>query len=359
MIYHYIKSFLNRVKKNRFFYTINLIGFVTGFLVITMIFTFVYQESSFDKFHKNANNICRITAGGYGVTPFCFADKLKNQIPGITGIARFSARNLTIVDNNKEVNIGRIFYTDPEVFGIFSFKLLTGNPTNVLSTPFSIVIDRSTANKLYGKASPIGEIIREKDGTTYTITGIMEDIPYNSHIKGSAFISTETLKQISDEKISDCKTWSILTYICLSEKTNIRETEEKINSALKDFLMGTSDGKIPLKLEQLRKVYFDYDNNKYDGSEHGNLQIVKLYFAISFLILVIVIINYINLSSAISGSRIKEIAIRKINGAGRRHIIKRVLLEALGVAVISFRDASSGLAISANRDHPNLDACPR
>ena len=285
MIYHYIKPFLKSLKKNRFFYIINLIGFVTGFLVIIMIFTFVYQELSFDKFYKNANNIYRITAGGYGVTPPCFADKLNNRIPGITGIARLSARNLTIVNNNKEVNIGRTFYADPEVFGIFSFKLLAGNTTDVLNTAFSIVIDRSTANKLYGKTSPVGETIREKDGTTYTITGIMDDIPYNSHIKGNAFISIATLKQISDRKTFDCSTWSILTYVCLSDKTNITETEGKINSELKDFLMGPKDNKMSLKLEPLKNIYFDYDNNKYDGSEHGNLQIVKMCLAISLLLL--------------------------------------------------------------------------
>jgi putative ABC transport system permease protein len=336
MLYHYIRSFLKSIRKNRFFYTINLIGFVTGFLVITMIITFVYQELSFDKFHKNANNIYRITAGSYGVTPSCFAEKLKNQVPEITAVARFSARNLSIVSNNKDVNIGRVFYTDQEVFRIFSFKLYAGNPTNVLINTFSIVIDRSTSSKLFGPASPLGEIIREKDGTAYTITGIMEDIPYNSHIKGNAFISFETLKQISENKTSDCRNWSILTYVCLSEKTNVRETEGKINSELKDFLMGPTDNKIPLKLEQFRKVYFDYNNNKYDGSEHGNLQIVKLYLATSFLILVIVIINYINLTSAISGSRIKEIAIRRINGAERGQIVKRELLEALGMAFLSF-----------------------
>ena len=336
MIYHYIKSFLKSLKKNRFFYTINLIGFITGFLVITIIFTFVYQELSFDSFHKNATNIYRIHSGGYGITPLCFADKLKNQIPEITGIVRFSSGDLTIVDKNNEIGIGKVYYTDPDIFQIFSFKLLQGDANTVLNAPFYIVINRSTANKLYGYSSPIGEIIRDKDGTIYTITGVMEDIPYNSHIKANAFISIETLRHTGDEKVFNCGSWDILTYISLSEKSDSKKTEGEINSILNDFRMGTIGSKIPLKLEPLKKVYFDYDNNKYDGSKHGNLQTVALYFAIAFLILGIVIINYINLSTAISGSRMKEIAIRKVNGAGREQIIKQVLLEALGVAVISF-----------------------
>lgn len=336
MIYHYIKSFLKSVKKNRFFYTINLIGFLAGFLLLTIIFTFVYQELSFDRFHKNAPNIYRIHSGGYGVTPLCFGEKLKNRIPEITGIVRFSSKDLTIVYNNKELTIGKTYYTDPEIFQFFSFKLLSGNAANVLKDPFSIVINKSTANKLYGKRSSLGETIQDKDGVIYTITGIMEDIPYNSHIQSSAFISIETLRHTGDENTFNCGSWENLTYVSLTEKSNSTETEAKINTILEDSRMGTSDGKFELKLEPLKKVYFDSENNKFDGSMHGNLQTVILYLAISILILLVVILNYINLSTAISGSRIKEIAIQKVNGAERIQIVKQIMLEALGVAFISF-----------------------
>jgi len=335
MFYHYIYSSLRSAKKNRLFYSINLIGFLSGFLLLTIILTFVYQELSFDRFHKNAANIYRIHSGGYGVTPLCFGEKLKNQIPEITGIVRFSLKDLTIKNNNQEVEISKTYYTDAEIFKVFSFKLLSGNPANVLNDPFSIVINRTIANKLFGNRSPIGKTIRDKDGTIYTITGIMEDIPYNSHVQASAFISIETLRHTGDDAFN-CGAWGSLTYLSISEKANIKETEAKINSILKDSRMETSEGKIILNLQPLKKVYFDYKNNKYDGTKHGNLQTVFMYLAISILILFIVMVNYINLSTAISGSRIKEIAIRKVNGAGRIQIIKQILFETLGVVFISF-----------------------
>ena len=336
MFYHYIKSVIISVKKNRFFYTLNLIGFSIGFLLLTIIFTYFYQEISFDRFHKNAENIYRIQAGGYGVTPPCFAEKLKNQIPEINGIVRFRSDDLVIVDNKKEINIGKIYYTDPEVFQVFSFKLLTGDKATALKAPFSIVISTSMENQLFGNSSSIGESIQDKDGKVYTITGIMEDIPYNSHIQANAFISIETLRNTSNDQPFDCSTWSILTYVSLSEGSKSEEAEKKINTFLEEFRMETRDGKIPLKLGSLKNIYFDVDNNKYDGSKHGNLQTLSLYFAISIFILFIVIINYINLSTAISASRIKEIAIRKINGASQSQIIKQTLLEASGTALISF-----------------------
>ncbi|RLD30254.1 MAG: hypothetical protein DRI73_10550, partial [Bacteroidetes bacterium] len=336
MFYHYIKSVIISVKKNRFFYTLNLIGFSIGFLLLTIILTYFYQEISFDRFHKNAENIYRIQAGGYGVTPPCFAEKLKNQIPEINGIVRFRSDDLVIVDNKKEINIGKIYYTDPEVFQVFSFKLLTGDKATALKAPFSIVISTSMANQLFGNSSSLGESIQDKDGKVYTITGIMEDIPYNSHIQANAFISIETLRNTSSDQAFDCSTWSILTYVSLSERSKTEEAEKKINTLLEEFRMETRDGKIPLKLGSLKNIYFDVDNNKYDGSKHGNLQTLSLYFAISIFILFIVIINYINLSTAISASRIKEIAIRKINGASQSQIIKQTLLEASGTALISF-----------------------
>lgn len=336
MIYHYIKSFLKSVKKNRFFYTINLVGFLAGFLLLTIIFTFVYQELSFDRFHKNGENIYRINSGGYGVTPLCFGEKLKIHVPEITGIVRLCKDNLTIVNQSKEVIIGTINYTDPEIFNIFSFKLISGDTSNVLKNPFSIVLNKSTANKLFGNHALLGETIQTKDGLTYTITGVMEDIPYNSHIQGNAFISIETLRKIGDNKTFDCGSWGYLTYLRLSEKSDYKETEAKINTILKESRMGASGSEIPLKIEPLKKIYFDYDNNKYDGSMHGNLQTVVVYLAVSILILLIVIVNYINLSTAISGSRIKEISIRKVIGAERTQIVKQILHETLGVAFISF-----------------------
>ena len=336
MILHYLKSFLISIKKNRFFYAINLTGFLAGFLLLTIIVTFVYQEFSFDRFHKDGKNIYRIHSGGYGVTPLCFGEKLKNQLPEMTGLVRFNGSDLTAISNGVEVKIGKTFYTDAELFQIFSFRLISGNEATVLKDPFAIVINKSTALKLFGKPTPMGETITDKKGLTYTITGIMEDIPYNSHIQANAIISLETLRHNGDESTFNCGNWNNLTFVRLTNDANVKDFETKINMILADSRMGTSEGKFVLKLEPLEDVYFDSENNKFDGCPHGNLQMVLLYLAISILILFIVIVNYINLSTAISSSRMKEISIRKVNGADRKHIIGQILLESIGIAVLSY-----------------------
>ncbi len=335
MIYHYIQSFLRTVKKNRFFYAINLIGFLTGFLVLAIISTYVFQEISFDKFHKNANSIYRIHSGGYGVTPLCFGEKLKDQLPEISGIVRFSTGNLNLVQQGKHIGIDHIFYTDKDVFKVFSFKLLSGDVNTVLNNPFSMVISQSAAGKIFGEHFPVGESIRDVKGNIYQITGVMEDIPYNSHIQADAFISIETLHYIGEEDEFDCGNWSNLTYLSLSEKSDFRETENKLNVILHDSRMNN----MPLKLQRLNRVYFDYDHNKFDGCRHGNLQTLLIYASISIFILFIVIINYLNLFAAISGARVKEIAIRKINGAMSSQIVKQIASESLLAVLISFSAA--------------------
>ena len=332
MIYHYLQSFLRTVRKNRFFYAINLIGFLTGFLVLALISTFVFQEISFDNFHKNANCIYRIHSGGYGVTPLCFGEKLKNQLPEITGIVRLSSGNLNFVKQDSRINIDHIFYTDKEVFKVFSFKLLSGDENTVLKNPFSMVISQSTARKIFGEHFPVGESIQDVRGDTYQITGVMEDIPYNSHIQTDAFISIETLHHIEDENNFSCDNWSNLTYLSLSEKSDFRVTENKLNVILHDSRMNN----MPLKLQQLNRVYFDYDQNKFDGCRHGNLQTLLIYASISIFILFMVIINYINLFTAISEVRVKEIAIRKINGAKSSQIVNQFVSESLLAVFISF-----------------------
>jgi putative ABC transport system permease protein len=336
MFIHYLKSFVASVKKNRFFYLLNTIGFAMAFLLLTLIFTYVYQETSFDRFHKNSSHIHRIHSGGYGVTPLGFADQLKDKLPEIESIVRFSGRELSVVHNNKEIKVGKVEYTDPEVFDVFSFQLLSGNASTLLKAPNAIVINSSLARKLFGNRSPLGESLQSKDGKTYSVEGVMADIPYNSHIQAQAFISLESLRGEGEEHDFNCGSWSSLSYLKLSDNAVILDVETKINAVLDEYRMSTFEGKIPLELQPLNEIYFDYANNKYDGSKHGNAQTVALYFAIALLLIGIVVINYINLSTAIAGGRMKEIAIRKINGASDSQILAQTLFEAVVTALVSF-----------------------
>jgi len=336
MIYYYIKSFLRSIRKNFFFHSINLTGFFAGIFLLTILFTFIDQEFSFDRFHKNRASIYRIHSGGYGVTPLCFGEQIKNRIPEVEKIVRFNLKELILVLNEKEFDIKEAYYVDPEILEVFSFRIKNGNAARALDAPFSIVISQSVSERLFGDRSALGETVQDKDGSVYTITGIMEDLPYTSHIRANAFIPIETLRRTQGEEAFNCGNWNNLTYLQLTEHVDIKETERKLNALLEDSRMETSDGKLVLQLEPITKIYFDSVNNKFDGSIHGNLQTVVLYSAIALLILLIVMINYINLSVAISGSRLKQISVQKISGATNSGIIRQFAMESCGIAWISF-----------------------
>lgn len=335
MIYHYIKSFISSIKKNQFFYSVNLMGFLTGFLVLIVIFTFVYQELSFDKFHEKAEDIYRINSGGYGVTPLCFGEKLHNKIPEVSKIVRFSKEKTEIIKNNEQLESKTIYYTDSCVFNVFSFNLLEGNGENVLKDSYSAVISKSLSDQLFGNGSPIGNLIKSKRGLVLKVTGVMEDIPVNSHLQCDLFVSLETLRYL-DDSYFQCGSWGFLTYLMLEKKADVKSVEEKINATLKDFKMSTSEGKMRLKLESLKKLYFDFESNKYDGCKHGNIQNVIIYAAIAILLMFLVIINYVNLFIGISSYKIKTIAIKKIIGATNNQIIKQFVFESFGVTFISY-----------------------
>jgi len=335
MLYFYIKSLLSSIRKNKFFYSANLIGFLTGFLVLIVILTFVYQELSFDRFHQKAETIYRINSGGYGVTPLCFGEKLNNKIPEIDEIVRFRSERTIITKNKQQLDDKTLYYTDNNIFKVFSFDLITGNTETVLKEPYSVVLSKTLSRQLFGKESPIGETVKNKTGLILTVTGVMKDIPLYSHLQCDMFVSIETLKY-TDEDAFNCGEWSNLTYLLLKENSEVENVMEKVNLLLEDFCMTTSEGKFQLKLQSIKEIYFDYDSNKYDGSSHGNFQTVMIYLAISVLLLLLVVINYINLFIAISSSKIKPIAIKKILGATRKKIAKQFVFEAIGVSIISY-----------------------
>lgn len=339
MFSHYIRSFFIHLKKNRFFHILNLTGFAVGFLLLTLISAFVYQESSFDRFHKNADHIYRLHPAGYGVTPACFADKLAGKLPEIRQLVRFSTVDFPIRLEGPQGTTIKISYTDPSVFEVFTFPLVPGQAENALKTPYSAVITRSLARRLFGEDAPIGQTIRGADSTVLTVTGVMKDLPYPSHIRTQAFVSIETLRLLEENRTFGCGSWSMLTYVQLAEKADPEAVAARVNDLLEEFRMDTGDGKVLLILQPLPELYFDGEGNRYDGSVHGNRQTVMLYLAVSLLILCIVIINYINLSTALAGNRIRETAIRKVSGAGRLQVVIQVMTEAAGMALIAFLGA--------------------
>jgi len=204
------------------------------------------------------------------------------------------------------------------------------------------------ANKIFGYKEVLGKTITHNKKFVFTITGVMKDLPANSHLKINGLTPIQTLPIVSEnnEKLDDCGSWSQLTYLLLKKPSQKADCEKKINILLEDHKMGTRDGKIPLKLESLTSIYFDADGNKFDGSAHGNLLIILAFTALGILTLIIACMNSINYSLAQSEQRFKEIRVIRIYGASKKQITVKIMIEMILMFQISDIIASAMLEIS-------------
>jgi putative ABC transport system permease protein len=324
-----IISAFRHFSKNRFFLTLNVISMVMGILVCSAILLNTWQQLRADHFEPNSKRIYRLNCGGYGVTPACFKDIIGSRVPEIEESARLNAGDLEIFLNNEALTIKRICYVDSNFIRIFGFQLVAGDPATALKNPFGLILTESLAKKIFGNSQVIGKTIIHNKKFVFTVSGVMKDLPSNSHLRINGLTSINNLPKVSEnkEKLDDCGSWHQLTYLLLKDASQKSSCEKKINVLLEDHKMGTREGKIPLKLEALRSIYFDADGNKFDGSEHGNLLILLAFLTLGILTFIIACINCINFSLAQSVRRFKEIKILKIYGATKMQVTVKLIIE--------------------------------
>ena len=154
MLKNYLITAFRNLKRHKLYSAINIIGLAIGFAVSLVITFYLIHDLTFDRFHDNAENIYRINSGGYGVTPLCFGEKLKNQIPEISEVIRFSAGSIAVVENKEEVNIDKIYYTDKDIFKVFLFNIISGNIEYALKDPFSIgiIVGNTNLGSTHGRS---------------------------------------------------------------------------------------------------------------------------------------------------------------------------------------------------------------
>jgi putative ABC transport system permease protein len=345
---HNIKIAFRHFRNSKFNLALNLISLVLGLLICSAIILNAWQQLGTDRFIANSDRIFRLNCGGYGVTPPCFKDLIGTGIPEIEEFSRLNDRPLEISLNNESVKIDKICYIDPNFIKVFGIKLIEGNPETALKDPFSLIITETTALKIFGQKQVLGKTITHNKKFVFTVTGLMKDFPSNSHLKINGLTSIQNLPIISEynEKLDDCGGWSQLTYLLLNNSKQKAACEKKINVLLEDHKMGTRDGKIPLRLEALTAIYFDGENNKFDGSSHGNLLIILSFLALGILTLIIACINSINYSLAQSEQRFKEIRVMKIYGASKMQITTKIMIEMILLFQISGIISSVLLEIS-------------
>jgi putative ABC transport system permease protein len=347
MFRNYLKVAIRTFIKSKSFSFINIAGLAIGISACILISLYVLDELSFDRFHANADRIYRITEllhlpneiRHQAVTSPPMAPALERGFPEVLKSVRLSFSSRTISYGDNKFYDTRILYADSAFLHIFSFGLKEGNPDKALVEPYSVVLTESAAKKYFGNEDPLNKIMALSDTLALTVTGVVRDVPANSHIQFDAVLSRSTITRMTNNRPEE--NWysnGYYSYILLPGGYDVRQLEAKIPAML-DKEMGadrkTAGPWYDLILQPLPSIHL-HSSAVHDIGAPGNVKYVYTFTVIAILVLLIACANYINLATAKSVNRAKELGMRKVIGAKKNQLVVQLLGESFLITLLAF-----------------------
>jgi putative ABC transport system permease protein len=341
---HYLITAFRHMKRQRSFTIINVAGLSIGLTFFILIMIYVQFEFSYDRYHPNAHRIYRVaselpaghTHGGKTAmtrTVSPLAPTMVEEFPEVTNAARFTRnRNILLTYDSQNFLEDEVIFAEPQIFQMFSLPLKRGKPEAALKDLYSIVLSQRMAEHIFGSENPMGKVIRYENSYDLKVTGILQNMPQNSHFVMDFIIPLQTYALIRDADLTKWQNHATVTYIQLNKGTNPQAVEQNIPALFRkyaesDLWPGGRRYCRPF-LQALTSIHLFSD---LDGefAPNSSIKNVYLFSTIAFLILIIACINYMNLATARSTQRGKEVAIRKVVGALRHHLVKQFYGESL------------------------------
>ncbi len=350
MIRNYIKTAFRSLLKNKGFTALNVFGLALGLATCLLIVFYVFDELSFDSYNKKADRIYRINEeikfGGnensYAVSPAPAAAALKNDFPEIEQVARFRNQGGNLVKKgNQNIKEDLMIYADHSILDIFTLPMIYGNPGTALTEPNTIVITERIANKYFNRTNVVGQVLTFNNTDPYKITGVIKDIPLQSHFHFDFFIAMAGLQESRDNAWFSS---NFNTYILLKPGADVK----KLSARLPEFMHKNAGPQLEsilhltfekfeqngdyfrLNLIPLKKIHLE-SNSVGELAANGNIQYVYIFSAIAIFILLIACVNFMNLSTARSSNRAREVGVRKVLGSPRKYLIAQFLTESIMV----------------------------
>ncbi|MDB5128459.1 ABC transporter permease [Mucilaginibacter sp.] len=338
MFKNYLKITWRNLLKNKSFTSINIAGLAVGMASAALILLWVQNEVSYDQFHQNKDRLYQMYNRSvfdgklwcWGTTPKPMMKALKQDYPQVDQAARINSTSFLFTLGDKHLNMPG-YFTDPDFLTMFSFPLIQGNPKVALNSMNNIVITEKTAKKLFGNEDAMGKTVKIDSVDFFTVTGVMKDLPNNTEFDFEYLMPWSYWEKLNKSEDKNRGNNSVQTFVVL--KPGI--TEAYINSRVKDITRSHSDIKdIDVFMHPATKwrLYSKFENGKIVG---GRIDIIKLFSVIAAFILLIACINFMNLSTARSEKRAKEVGIRKVVGASKSSLIAQFLGESIMIALIA------------------------
>lgn len=334
MIKNYLKIAFRHLRKSKGFSAINIIGLAIGMASAMLILLWIQNEMSHDRFHEKIDRLFTLNnrdhfngdLWAWSSTPKIMGPTLKKDYPEVEEFTRTSNDVFLLTVGEKHLNV-QGYFTDPGFLTMFSYPLLQGNARTALNNLYSIVITEKLAKKLFGKEDPMGKLIRIDSTDNFTVTGILKDLPNNTVANFEYLLPWDYLHKLGDDDLN----WdnnSVNTYVLLKPGVKQSAFDAKIRTITIDHTKDNSKSTTEVFTQLLRDawLYSKSENGKYVG---GRIVTVRLFAIIAAFILVIACINFMNLSTARSEKRAKEVGIRKVVGAQKSGLISQFMGESI------------------------------
>lgn len=349
MFKNYLKIAFRNLWRHRVFSFINIMGLTVGMTACFLIFLYIRFELSYDSFHAKADRTYRIVSdiktpteviNGSGPS-WAVPHHLPKEFPEVEATVRVSGASLLVRKGDVKFQEENTLWADSTFFQVFDFKLIKGNPKAALKDQFSIVFTESAAKKYFGKSDPIGQtILLTGEGLNATVTGVMKDIPDNSQIKADMLVSMSTLTGNFNKGLDDqWSNYGSSAFVLLKPGTDPKVFQSKLPGFLEKYsgkAMKESQMYVTLILEPLKDVYLYSKRDGKNTRNTGNINNVYIFSVVAVFILLIACINFVNLTTARSTERAKEVGIRKVVGAAKTQLARQFVGESVLICLIAF-----------------------
>jgi putative ABC transport system permease protein len=337
---------LRNFRRDWWYSLLNILGLTIGITFSLFLIFYIKDELSFDRYNARAERIFRVSSNikepekdtlRWVSTQFPLAPALKQEYPEVEEAVRFVGEDKKMYRKGQlRIYEDKIFYTDSNVFKVFTYPFIEGDPNTALIEPKTLVLTESVAKKFFGKTTGVvGQTLEDAKGDIFKVTGVIKDIPYNSHLRFNLLISRNTLPK---DFANNWGGFSFFTYVLVKPNTDAVSFQKKL-LPMYDRHMAQIFAKYNIKIhyvvQPILSIHLEDPQRQGEPEELGSMNYIYIFAAVAFFMLIIACINYMNLTTARSARRAKEIGVRKVSGSTRPQLMAQFLVESMVTALLA------------------------